>query len=161
MCRNRRFIVQGLGSQSSSRFSAQWSQSRGRVRNVHLPHRSIRPARGHKRAQEAEDIPEGHFYSQQARLKRRWRRRAAGGRVVPGFDGCWVKLDMATERRRSDTEQHGHEQHRAQSTEHRAQSAGRKRKKGTRTWTRSGARSAERRVWVYLYINIAITAIHK
>ena len=64
----------------------------------------------------------------------------AGGRVVPGFDGCWVKLDMAAERRRSDTEQHEHEQHRAQSTEHRA--PGENEKKG---------RGAER-VGIYIYI---------
>lgn len=45
----------------------------------------------------------------------------AGGRVVPGFGGCW---DEAIWQQRggeaTQSEQHGHEQHRAQSTERRA-----------------------------------------
>ena len=71
---------------------------------------------------------------------------------MPGFDGCWVKLDMATERRRSDTEQHGHEQHRAQSTEHRAQSTERRAKTKKRDADMDAERRAERgaaRVGIY------------
>ena len=45
---------------------------------------------------------------------------------MPGFDGCWVKLDMAAERRRSEKRHRASSmgmsniEHRAQSTERRA-----------------------------------------